>query len=119
MDMSNFSREVRTVWQGDGRSMMLLDTLVFIDSNGRTWTAPETSIVDGASIPRFFWRLIGSPFVGKYRRASVVHDVYCKQQTRPYKQVHKMFHDAMLCDGVSKSKAWVMYQAVKHFGPKW
>ena len=29
---------------------------------------------DGASIPRVFWRLIGSPLMGKYRRACIFHD---------------------------------------------
>lgn len=116
---SYFNRVVRAAWLPDGRSMRLLDDIVFTDRKGCKWVAPERSVVDGASIPRFFWRIIGSPLVGKYRRASVVHDVYCENKVRPYQQVHKMFHEAMLCDNVPKRKAWLMYQAVRFFGPRW
>ena len=31
-------------------------------------------VYDGASIPRFAWRLIGAPMTGKYTRAALVHD---------------------------------------------
>ena len=51
--------------------MILLEDVSFT-SKGKIWTAPAGSVIDGASIPRFFWRVIGSPFIGYYRRASVV-----------------------------------------------
>ncbi len=101
------------------REMELVSPFSFIDKYGFKWFAPCGSIVDGASIPRLFWRFIGSPFVGKYRRASVIHDVYCKTKSMPHKKVHKMFYEAMLADGVSKIKAKQMYLAVKIGGPKW
>ncbi len=31
---------------------------------------------DGASIPRFLWRAVGSPFTGKYYLACLVHDLF-------------------------------------------
>ena len=33
--------------------------------------------MDGASIPRALWTLVGSPYRGDYRRASIVHDQAC------------------------------------------
>ena len=117
---NKFIGDVKTSWEEtNGRDMKLLQSVVYIDAHHRVWKAPKDSIIDGASIPRFFWRIIGSPFVGRYRRASVVHDVYCKTRSRPYKMVHKMFYEAMLCDGVPKMKAYVMYLAVRFGGPKW
>lgn len=115
-----FYNTVKAEWlPDDPRKMQLLEIIIFKDSTGKIWTAPAGSIVDGASIPRFFWRAIGSPFVGLYRRASVVHDVYCATRSEPHEAVHKMFLDAMLADGVSEDKALSMYQAVAMFGPKW
>jgi len=111
--------EVEAAWLPDNRSMRLLADVVFLDSYGITWEAPAGSKVDGASIPRFFWRVMGSPFTGRYRRASVVHDVYCAKQARPHRSVHRMFHEAMRADGVGRFRAWLMYQAVAKCGPKW
>ncbi len=99
--------------------MKLRKDFSFIDKKGVTWVAPAGSIVDGASIPRFLWSLVGSPFAGKYRRASVLHDVACQERTRPWKKVHKMFYQAMLADKTPKKKAKQMYRAVKLFGPRW
>jgi hypothetical protein len=75
--------------------------------------------VDGASIPRRLWALIGGPFEGRYRKASVVHDVECQTKANRWRDVHLMFHSAMLCDGVHPLKAKIMYGAVYHFGPRW
>lgn len=102
----------------DGRKMKLLSNFSFLDNNLKYWFAPEGIIVDGASIPRVFWRLT-PPFVGKYRRASVLHDHYCIIKTESYSDTHKMFYEAMLCDGVNKMLAYTMYKAVLWFGPRW
>lgn len=111
--------DVVAKWLPDGRTMELTEDFFFVDANGLVWSAPKGSIVDGASIPRFFWRYIGSPFVGKYRNASVIHDVYCQTKSRPHKQVHKVFLEMMLVSGVDKDEASKMYLAVKVGGPKW
>ena len=63
--------------------------------------------------------MTGSPFVGKYRRASVIHDVACVERTQPHKLVHYAFYEAMLCDRVPTSKAKLMYVTVRDLGPKW
>lgn len=117
---TGFSNTVKVEWlPDDPRKMRLLETVCFIDSQGLEWVAFKGAIIDGASIPRFFWRLIGSPFVGLYRRASVLHDVYCVDKSRPSKAVHKMLREAMIVDGESKRKAKIMYNAVKLLGPRW
>lgn len=118
--MSIFSGPVKTEWiENDARKMRVLEPVWFIDRNGVVWTAPSGSIVDGASIPRICWRLIGSPFVGLYRRASVIHDVYCVTKSRPHAMVHQAFADMMKADKVDHLKLKTMERAVKMFGPKW
>jgi len=109
---------VKTEWMPK-RRMLLLSAVMFTDKNCITWIAKQGSIIDGASIPKLFWRIIGSPFVGQFRRASVIHDVYCESKSRPHKDVHQVFYEMMLCDNVPLWKSKFMYWAVKSFGPKW
>jgi len=120
LNRDQFSGAVKTEWlENEPRKMMLLNDLNFTDSQGKVWIAMYGSIIDGASIPEIFWPLIGSPFVGFYRRSTVLHDVYCQNHLRPSKAVHRMFWEAMIADGVTKEKADIMYKAVKNFGPRW
>lgn len=113
------SGAVETRWLEDGRRMVLTSDYKYVDALSVEWHAPRGSVVDGASIPRFLWSSIGGPFAGKYRKASVVHDVACDAQERTWDQVHRMFYDACRCSGVSPFKARLMYAAVYHFGPRW
>jgi len=114
-----FIGDVEVKWLKDGRKMKLLSDFGFIDHTGKQWLAPADRTVDGASIPRFFWSVIGSPFIGKFRRASVLHDVACVDRTEPYEDVHRMFYEAMLADNTPALKARKMYAAVRNFGPRW
>src|SRR5262245_19425098 len=70
-----YNGETITKWNSDGRTMTLLGELRYTDPHGEEWIAPIGSIVDGASIPRYLWSIMGGPFEGKYRNASVLHDV--------------------------------------------
>lgn len=116
--LSGFDSTVKVEWLKD-REMRLLESVSFVDKKGATWTANKSDVIDGASIPRFFWRFIGSPFIGKYRRPSVIHDVECVKKSSPHKEVHALFYEMMLSEGVPKLKAKAMYSAVRMGGPKW
>ncbi|MBM3114977.1 DUF1353 domain-containing protein [Jeongeupia naejangsanensis] len=118
-DFGSFDGKVVTEWLDDGRKMKLLEPFAYIAPNGSRWDAPKGWIVDGASIPRVAWTLIGGPYEGAYRNASVIHDVACDQKQRPWRDVHKAFYTAMLAAQVDPIKAKVMYAAVYHFGPRW
>ena len=98
--------------------MKLLKPVYFRDGAGRTWQAPAGAWLDGASIPRFFWRVVGSPYSGRYRAASVVHDYYCNVQTRPSPEVHHVFWEMCLASGVGRWSAFWLWLAVRMFGPR-
>jgi Protein of unknown function (DUF1353) len=119
MNCNRYVGTVQTEWLEDGRRMKLLQPLQYIDPACNVWDAPKESIVDGASIPQFAWSILGGPFEGKYRNASVIHDVACDQKTKPWEAVHEVFYNAMIASGVSIVTAKVMYAAVYHFGPRW
>jgi len=110
---------VRAEWLENGRDMRLLEPFAYIDPRGAKWNAPSGAVVNGASIPQSAWSMIGGPFEGKYREASVIHDVACAQRNRDWKSVHMTFFTAMRASGVSEIRAKIMYAAVYHFGPRW
>ena len=118
-DFGRFEGDVVASWDADGRHMTLRENFSYVDSQNRRWAAPAGSVVDGASIPAAFWTFIGGPFEGKYRTASVVHDVGCIEMTATWKDVHRMFYEACRCGGVDEAKAKMLYYAVYHFGPRW
>ncbi len=118
----HFVGDVEAKWlveSGDDRRMKLLKEFSYVDANGKRWTTPKDWIVDGASIPRFLWTLVGSPFTGGYRRASVIHDYYCDKKNEPWQAVHKMFYWASLAGGVSEVEAKILYAGVFVGGPRW
>ncbi len=80
---------------------------------------PAGTKVDGASIPQALWSLIGGPFEGKYRDASVIHDYYCDVRLKSWRTVHRVFYNAMRVSGVSEARAKLMYAAVFFGGPRW
>ena len=114
-----FSGPIDTRWEADGRTMTLLNELRYTDPKGVVWIAPAGSDVDGASIPRALWSFFGGPFEGKYRNASVLHDVAYDQKSRPWQQVDRMFYDAMRCSGVGPVEAKTFYYALYRHGRHW
>lgn len=114
-----YSGPIDTRWDADGRSMTLLNELRYTDPRGVVWVAPAGSQIDGASIPRALWSFMGGPFEGKYRNASVLHDVAYDQKNRPPQEADRMFYTAMRCSGVSALEAKTMYYSLLRFGRHW
>ncbi|HEY2615321.1 MAG TPA: DUF1353 domain-containing protein [Chthoniobacterales bacterium] len=114
-----YSGPIDTRWDADGRTMTLLNELRYTDPQGVVWIAPAGSIIDGASIPRPLWSVMGGPFEGKYRNASVLHDVAYDERTHPPAETDRMFYNAMRCSGVSAVEAKTMYYALLRFGRHW
>src|ERR687892_2905966 len=98
-NFGKFIGQVVARWDDSGREMVLTEPFGYIDPEGNRWDAPAGSVIDGASIPQVAWSVIGGPFEGKYRNASVIHDVACDQRQRPWDKVHLTFYYAMrACD---------------------
>ena len=114
-----YDGEPVTKWNPDGRTMTLLTELRYTDPKGNVWVAPIGSLVDGASIPRYLWSVMGGPFEGRYRNASVLHDVAYGDKKRPWQDCDRMFYYAMRCSGVSAAEAKTMFYALYKFGHHW
>lgn len=103
----------------NGRIGKLLEPIAYHQPANRDWPVVAGAWLDGASIPRALWTIVGGPYEGAYFNASIVHDHYCITQARTWRDTHRMFHDAMRCSGVGKVRAAIMYYAVHRFGPRW
>ena len=103
----------------EGRVVSLVEAFSYIDYLSQRWDVPSGAKVDGASIPRALWTLVGAPFEGRYRNASIIHDWFCDRRNRPWQRVHEIFYEAMLTSGVSKVQASMLYAGVRLGGPRW
>jgi hypothetical protein len=104
---------------GNGRDFTVLNQFRYVDPGDTTWIVPAGVKVNGASIPRFLWTIVGSPWTGRYRRASVVHDYFYTREKYGSDKIHRVFYDAMITDGVGQFQAGSMYYAVVRFNPRW
>jgi Protein of unknown function (DUF1353) len=90
-------------------------------SIGRVMVPPRF-VWDGASVPRVLWNII--PPWGSYSGAALVHDwLYrtrrtCARSTTTItkEEADRVFYELMLEDGVRKTRAWAMWQAVTLWG---
>lgn len=120
MGHGEFSGEPESIWLTEegtqDRSMKLLREFVFHDKSAKKWSAPIGSVVDGASIPRALWTIVGSPFTGDYRRASVVHDVACVEaggDKKKRRAADRMFFHACRAGGCSIWQSIILYLGVR------
>ena len=113
----SFSGNPKTEWLSDpglpDRDMKLLEDFSYTDPAGKTWPAPQGSIVNGASIPRPLWSTVGSPYTDDYRSASVVHDIAVEDTAVNRKEADKMFYYACLAGGCSLKQASLLYAGVR------
>lgn len=114
-----FSGPVFAKWKGS-RMMVLDSSLTYTDRRGTRWTAPTGAKVNGATIPRYLWSSVGSPFVGPYRRASAIHDYFVGENDNPdpmnreaVKRADRMFYEACLEDGCTVKFASTLYAGVR------
>ena len=82
----------------------------FTIMSGYTW--------DGATIPRIFWRLIGSNTSPEFLIPSLIHDVLC--ENHEYIQHDRYLSTLILerllyCSGVCPFKRWLMKHSVDNF----
>lgn len=116
-DHGRFSGNPSTEWvsnsAGPDRDMTLLKDFVFTDPDGRVWPAPKGSVINGASIPRPLWSLVGSPYTDDYRRASIVHDVTCITGGVSRKDADVMFFHACRAGGCGPVQARILYAGVR------
>lgn len=73
---------------------------------------------DGATIPRVFWRLIGSKTEPEFLIPSMIHDVLCENHSYVNNDRYfadKVFERLLYVAGVPAFKRWLMFHSVDNF----
>lgn len=82
---------------------------------------PQGFVTDGASIPRFFWRAVDTPFSPDIITAAIAHDyLFSKDSDKllqwDFASANKLFWEMLMSHGNGKMKANNMLRAIKWFG---
>lgn len=83
-----------------------------------SFTIPKDFCFDGASIPRIFWRLIGSNTDNTFLIASMVHDFMCEnhEAVNNNRYLSTLVFNALLeVGGVNPFKRWLMKHSVDNY----
>lgn len=113
----------------DGRWHLPVGHVVKVGASDKL-ECPIGMWTDGASIPRFFWRLIGHPMSPEYVDAAVIHDAgylgvltwwrlngeLWLEENYTREEVDTLFLELLKCLGVSWWRRRAMYLAVRTFG---
>jgi hypothetical protein len=83
---------------------------------GKAYWIPAGYTIDGASIPRLFWSIIGSPFAPELIAAALAHDWIYLVHILKRAEADEIFYQLLLQCGVSKWRARTMWAAVRSFG---
>lgn len=83
-----------------------------------TFDIPQDYRYDGASIPRFCWRIIGTPQESKFLIPSLLHDVLC--ENHHYINGNRYLSTIVLerclkVSGVGGFRRWAMKHSVDNF----
>jgi hypothetical protein len=114
-----FSGDPSAIWLTEptpDRLMCLTEDFTFTDPHGKDWRTPADYKVDGASIPRALWSIVGSPYTGDYRRASIVHDKACDDahgDKKKRREADRMFYHGCRAGGCSVRQSIVLYLGVR------
>jgi Protein of unknown function (DUF1353) len=111
------NRTVKT--SDDGMSAEVIDGLQYKEEGGRSWRIPSGAIVESRCFSTVLLALIGQPFEGLIKNASLLYNYFCLNQTRARDDVNGMFREAMLASGIQEGEVNVLYNAVVRFGPNW
>lgn len=95
--------------------VLVEDFHVLVD--GMMFIVPAGFKTDGASIPRFLWRLCGHPLETRRFPVAVLHDwLYEVDQGLTRQQVDEIYRDGLLSLGYGKWTAATEYYAIRLFG---
>ena len=84
-----------------------------VDGVTRKVTVPEGFIFDGASIPKWAWQVIYSPFHPDVMAAALVHDYLYGHHKFTRIESDSIFEYLLIKNGVDETKASLMYKAVR------
>lgn len=104
-----------TMMDGETR-LELVKPILFADAVGSWHSIPAGFVSDGASVPRFLWRLLSPAVDGATLWASIVHDWSYAHAITTRDQCDVMYKKQLIEDGYPRWKAQLTYLGLRLFG---
>ena len=98
-----------------GDVVRLLEPHAFV-FKGKEYVVPVGFESDGASVPRFFWRMLSPKIYGVTLAPSIEHDFLYDQKAETRQAVDAFYRDLLIEEGYSKWKANLTYLGVRMGG---
>jgi hypothetical protein len=120
-DHGSFEGRVVVEWLDDPfvPTMRLAEPFAYAQSKGKVWKVPQGHIIKGRGMPPLFRDLIGQPFYGGFRKASIVYDHATQEMKQPWDEAQLMFLEASMAEGINESEAKAMYMLLRAQGSRW
>ncbi len=107
---------IRLPIEGESDALLMEDWHI-ADVANFTFCVPAGTETDGASIPRFLWRLCGHPLETPRVYAAMLHDwLYTGEANLTRMEADICYYFLLRHFGVGRFKAWVEYLALRLFG---
>ena len=121
IDHGSFEGRVVVEWLDDPfvPTMRLVRSFAYREPQGKVWAVPQGHIIKGRGMPPLFRHLIGQPFYGSFRKASIIYDHATQEMKEPWDQAQLMFLEASMAEGVNESEAKAMYMLLRAQGSRW
>ncbi len=90
----------------------------FIEEKNYYFKVEKGYCWDGATIPRFFWRIIGAKTDPRFLIPSLIHDKLCQKHDIINNNRYfstKVFERLLYVSGVSDFKRWMMFHSVDNY----
>ena len=90
----------------------------FVNEHDFFFSIPFHYAWDGASIPRFFWRLLGSKTDNRFLIASLIHDVLCENHDYIDGDIYLstiVFERLLYVSKVNAFNRWMIKHSVDNF----
>jgi len=107
------------IYDDNGKTVIrLTKSIIFVGNDGRKYIIPEGYVSDGASVPRFFWRILSPCIDGRTLPGSIIHDFEYKHKIGTRKGADKDYYRRLVADGYPRIKAAATYIGVRIGGRK-
>lgn len=117
-DMTAFQKHVRMKYPFENVKELKVTLFDHAKFKKYSFTIRKNYCWDGATIPRFLWRLVGSNTEVRYMVPSLIHDILCENHKYVNNDRYfadKVFEALLIAAGVNKLKARIMFMAVDSF----
>jgi hypothetical protein len=104
--------EFEIITKKPAKIIQLMDDDFYVNKDIGFIPTPKGFEFDGASIPKPTQFIIGHPLKGKFVKPARNHDYCFLTHCVPFSVANKLFYSDLLREGVGRTKAWFMYQAV-------